>query len=301
MGRDPQPFVGTEALVAGRVNRYQLRTRYDALYRNVYVPKGAVVTPVTKAVAAWLWSRRAATVAGLSAAGLHGSLWIDSALPAELNRKGRDKVDGIVLHSDQLCDDETCSVRGIPVTTPARTAFDLGRGRDLTTAVIRLDALMCATGLTAVAVQELIDRHRGARGIVGLRRVVALSDSGAESPQETRTRLALIDGGLPRPRTQIEVFDRFGQFVARVDMGYDDWLVGVEFDGAQHWTDSARRAHDIDRLAELEALGWVIIRVSSDLLRYRPYTIVSRVRSALIARGWRGGPAERRAVARKTA
>ena len=34
------PFVGTEALAAGVVNRYQLATRYEALFRNVYVPKG---------------------------------------------------------------------------------------------------------------------------------------------------------------------------------------------------------------------------------------------------------------------
>ncbi|BBB43018.1 hypothetical protein D2E64_27315 [Mycobacteroides abscessus] len=32
--------------------------------------------------------------------------------------------------------------------------------------------------------------------------------------------------------------------------------VGVEFDGAQHWTDSAQCAKDIERYAELQSLGW---------------------------------------------
>ncbi|WP_052522850.1 hypothetical protein [Mycobacteroides abscessus] len=36
--------------------------------------------------------------------------------------------------------------------------------------------------------------------------------------------------------------------------------VGVEFDVAQHWTDSAQCAKDIERYAELQPLGWRIIR-----------------------------------------
>jgi very-short-patch-repair endonuclease len=59
-------------------------------------------------------------------------------------------------------------------------------------------------------------------------------------------------------------------------MGWRDWKVAVEFDGAQHWTDPAQRARDIDRIAEVQAFGWQIVRVSSDLLRYRPHTVVQR-------------------------
>jgi very-short-patch-repair endonuclease len=68
-------------------------------------------------------------------------------------------------------------------------------------------------------------------------------------------------------------------------MGWDDWMVGVEYDGAQHWTDPAIRDRDIDTQARLEALGWRIIRVSADMLRARPYTIVARTRAALRAAG----------------
>jgi hypothetical protein len=280
------PFIGTEALAAGVVNRHDLRTRYDAMHRNVYVPKGHALTPVDKAVAAWLWSGRRATVAGVSAAALHGSRWIDPRLPAELNRPSRDKTDGIILHSDTLWDDESCLVTGIPVTTPARTAFDLGRRRGLTTAVIRLDALMNATNLKAIEVETLCEHHQGARGLVQLREAIGLADGGAESPQETRTRLVLTHADLRPKRTQIDVFDDFGYFVSRIDMGWDDWKVGVEYDGIQHWTDPKVRTRDIDKRAELEALGWRIVRVSASMLRYRPGTIVGRTRTALQAAGW---------------
>lgn len=277
--------MGSEALAAGVVNRYQLATRYDAVFRNVYVPKGQVVRPVDKAMAAWLWSERRATAAGLSAAALHGALWIDAKLPAEINQPHRHKTNGIVLHSDKLADDEICIANGVPATTPARTAYDLGRRRGRTTAVIRIDALMQATDLKPADIQLLVDRHRGARGIVQLREAISLSDGGAESPQETRTRLVLTDAGLRPQRTQIDVFRRSGDHVGRIDMGWDDWLVGVEYDGKQHWTDPAVRTRDIDKQAEYEALGWRIIRVSGDILRYRPYVIVARTRAALRAAG----------------
>jgi very-short-patch-repair endonuclease len=278
------PFRGTEALAAKLVTPHQLRTEFESVHRNVYVPRGQPLTPVTRAVAAWLWSGRTATVAGLSAAALHRTAWIDAWLPAELNRQSRDKTHGIILHSDALWDDEACVRDGIEMTTPARTAFDLGRRKGLIGSVVRLDALVHATGLKVADVELLADRHRGARGLVQLRRALPMVDGGAESPYETKTRLVLIASGLPRPQTQIEVGD-WGAVLARIDMGWEEWMVGVEFDGAHHWTDPAQRTRDIDRLAELEARGWIIIRVSADLLRNRPEVVVARVRRALRAAG----------------
>ncbi|MGE2688709.1 endonuclease domain-containing protein [Mycolicibacterium pulveris] len=278
-----QPFVGTEAVAAGVITRYQLAMRYDALFRNVYVPKGQTVTPVDKAIGAWLWSARRATVAGLSAAALHGAKWIDGKLPAELNQASRHKTNGILLHSDTLHDDERCLRRGVPTTTAARTAFDLGR-RGGETAVIRLDALMQATGVKVAAVKAVAERHRGARGLVNLRDALELCDAGAESPQETRTRLVLTAAGLRPTHTQIEVFDEY-DFIARIDMGYPKWKVGVEYDGPQHWTDPSVRSRDIDRQAELEALRWRIIRVNAEMLRCRRSAIVTRTRAALRAAG----------------
>jgi hypothetical protein len=279
-----QPFIGTEAVAAGIVNRYQLATRFDALFRNVYVRRGKQVTPVDKAIGAWLWSGRRAVAAGLSAAALHGSKWIDAKLPAELNQPSRHKTNGIVLHSDALDEDEICLVQGVSVTTPARTAFDIGRRRGITTAVIRLDALMQATDLVPKEIGLLIDRHRGARGLVQLREAIDLSDTGAESPQETRTRLVLTSAGLRPSHTQIEVFNRY-DFVGRIDMGWPQWKVGVEYDGPQHWTDPDVRNRDIERQAELESLGWRIVRVNADMLRYRSWLIVARAVAALRAAG----------------
>ena len=93
-------------------------------------------------------------------------------------------------------------------------------------------------------------------------------------------RLLLVSGGIPKPETQIE----FRDLQIRVDMGWREWKVAVEYDGIQHWEDSRQRSWDIERLALLEAAGWIVIRVSAEMLR-RPQVIVDRVGCALISRG----------------
>jgi very-short-patch-repair endonuclease len=145
---------------------------------------------------------------------------------------------------------------------------------------MRLDALANATGLVSDDVLAVAAEHPRARGVVQLRKAVRLMDGGAESPQETRTRLLLMTAGFPRPQTQIIVVDQRGRFVARIDLGWRECKVGVEYDGPQHWTDSAQHARDIDRLAELQACGWRIVRASRDLLRYRPQVFLDRVHEA---------------------
>jgi very-short-patch-repair endonuclease len=277
-------FLGSEALAAGTLNRYQLRTQHDAVYRNVYKPRGMPLTPADKAIAAWLWSGRRGVAAGLSAAALHGSRWIDATEPAELNQASRSGPAEIHIRSDELWPDEVVLIRSIPATSPARTAFDLGRLKGITTAVIRVDALLQATHLKIVDVEALLLRHKGVRGTVDLRQVLRLADPGAESPQETRLRLVLTDAGLRPTHTQIDVFDH-GFFVGRLDMGWPQWKVGVQYDGFQHWTDPQQRTRDIDQDVAYRDLGWRIVRVGADLMKHRQASVIGRTLTALRAAG----------------
>lgn len=265
-----------------------MRALYEAVYPDVYAPGGIELTASQRARAAWLWSGRRGVVAGNSAAALLGTKWVGSALDAELVHNNRRPPARIIVHTDTLSPAEVLAIDGIAVTTPARTAFDIGRRTTARLqAVQRLDALANATDVKMTNVEAVIAEHSGARGLVRLRQVLPLVDGGAESPQETRTRLALMDAGLPRPETQIVVLDEYGDFVARIDMGYKSLRVGIEYDGPQHWTDAAQRDRDIDRYSALLDLGWTIIRVSSDLLRYREGTFIARVVAAMHAAGWR--------------
>ncbi len=288
MTEPPWPFVGSEALSAGAISERRMRRLYTPLYPNVYVPREVTVSARQRAHAAWLWSKRRGVVAGLSAAAVLGAKWVDTTEPAELIHDNRRSPAGLVVHTERVLPNELVTIGGMRVTGPARTAFDLGRlTGSRVPAVQRLDALSNATGLKHVDVEAVIAAHAGARGIPRLRRALPLMDGGAESPQETVARLALVDAGLPAPLTQVRVFDEYGQFVARLDMAYPDLLVGIEYDGPQHWTDPRVRQRDIDKQFVLTELGWLIIRVSRDLLHQRRATYVARVESALRSRGLR--------------
>ncbi|SPM28004.1 endonuclease domain-containing protein [Mycobacterium terramassiliense] len=279
------PFVGTHAIDAGTFTERELRRSCTRIDRNVYQRRDSGLTARDRAVAAWLWSGRKAVVAGNSAAALLGAEWVDPQAPAELISDRKRPPPLIVTRNESLFPGEVTAVNGVAVTAPARTAFDLGRRPGLARALVAVDALARATGLRVDEVQPLAEVHRGARGVRQLRQVLALVDAGAESPQETRTRLAIIAAGLPRPQTQIAVCNEWGAVLARIDMGWEQWRVGVEYDGAQHWTDPRIRANDIDRAAELERRGWRIIRVSADLLRNRPDVVIARIPAALAAAG----------------
>lgn len=289
MDESAWPFLGQEALAAKAIPERAMRALYEPVYPGVYVPCGIELNSRQRAEAAWLWSRRRGVVAGISAAALLGANWVSGALDAELVCSSRIPPAGLVVHRDILQPGEVTAVDGIAVTIPARTAFDIGRRtRSRLVRLQRLDALANATGVGISDVEAVIAAHPGARHLTRLRGMLPLVDGGAESPPESGTRLVLIDAGLPRPETQIRVYDECGGFVARIDMRYPEFKVGIEYDGSQHWTDPQQRQRDIDRHWALTALGWVIIRVSAELLRYRAATFVGRVEEALHAAGWAG-------------
>ena len=280
--------VATEALADGSLTRRDLRRRYTKVHRNVYVRGGVELTAADRGRAAWLWSGRRATLVGYSAAALLGSRWIPDDAPVEIVHSRRPPPNGIAVRSYELRDDEVRRVGDIACTTVARTAYDLGRRLPLESAVIRVDALLNATSTSATAVERVAQVHPGARGVRRLRRAMDFVDAGSESPQETRLRLLLVRSGLPRPVTQVPVLDDRGHVVRRVDVGWPEWLVGVEYDGEQHWTGPDAYANDIDRLEFLAARGWCIVRVSARQLRGERSRVVDRVRTALRERGCAG-------------
>lgn len=286
MSAVPWPFIGAEALAARAIAEREMRNRYEQLYPGVYVPRGSEPTARQRAESAWLWSGRRGVVAGQSAAALLGAKWVDGSQPAELIHHNRKPPPRLVVRTERLGSGESFDVGAMRVTTAARTAFDIGRHTvSRVRAVQRLDALANATGVTAADVEAAAAAHPGVRGLRRLRSVLLFVDGGAESPQESVARLALIDAGLPPPQTQFQVFGEYGEFIARLDMAYGDVKVGIEYDGPQHWTDPAVRQRDIDKQFELTALGWFVVRASRDLLRYRRPTYVARVENALRERG----------------
>jgi hypothetical protein len=109
---------------------------------------------------------------------------------------------GPVVRNDTLLPGDATLVGGLRVTTALRTAFDLGRRPPLVEAVVAVDALSRVFGFAPREVVPVGYDHLGARGCRQLPAVVALADPRAESPMETRIRLALHADGLVPPVLQ---------------------------------------------------------------------------------------------------
>jgi len=272
-----QPFIGSEALAAGTLSRHELRRFHTAVLPNVYQEKRVELTLLHRTQAAWLWSHRQAVVSGLSASALHGAKWIDDDATVELIWRNARAPHGIKTRADLILDGEFRHLAGVVATTPERTAFDLGRRGPLRQAVARLDALANATHFKIDDVARLASRHRHTRGLRQLEAALYLVDAGAQSPKETWLRLLLSDAGFPRPTTQIPVLGEDGYPRYFLDMGWQDIMLAVEYDGDQHRTDRLQYVKDVERLEYIQSAGWTHVRV---LAEHRGYDVVRRVRGA---------------------
>lgn len=258
-------------MAAGVMTRHQLRTRCRKILPGIHLDRAVEPTLYRRTKAAWLWSQRQGVIGGPAAAALLGAKWVDPGVEVDLYFPSTRPPAGVRTHHDRLLAAEYGTVRGMAVTTAARTAFDLARSdtsagtRDpLGPAVAAVDALMNATGIGVAAVELVADAHPGVRGLRQVEQVLRLVDAGAESPKESWLRLLVGRHGFPPVQTQLEVRDGYGIFVARLDMGWPDLLVAVEYDGDQHRTSRRQYVRDIRRREDLDRLGWVVVRVVAE-------------------------------------
>ena len=236
--RDAEPFLGSEALASGALSRHQLRTRHRAVFPDVYLRRDVEPSLEVRIAAAWVWSRRSATVVGAAAAAVHGARWIPDDVPVELVHANNRPPRGILTRRYALADGETQTIDGLPVTTPERTAFDIGRRGAVRSAVARLDALARATGFKADDVLRVAKSHPRSPGLRRLEAALELVDAGAQSPRESYLRLLLIDAGSRGRRPRYPCRGADGIPVAYLDLGWPEHMVAVEYDGDQHRTDS---------------------------------------------------------------
>ena len=273
------PFLGTAALVAGLLTRPQLRGRaWVRLFPDVYVHRDVELTHELRARAAALrWPD--AVVTGRSAAALWGVPLAGPAAPVEISRLPGThpvRVPGVRVRRTEVDGRHQCERAGVWATTREATAVDLAGRLPLPEAVAAVDQLVVA-GADLAEVRWLAGTSLGA-GCRRARRAVALADSLAESPQETRLRLLIRRSTLPAPVAQHVVRHR-GRFVARVDFAWPDRRVALEYDGLWH-RDPQQFGDDRDRLNRIQAAGWRVVFVTARDL-HRPEALLARIADAL--------------------
>jgi very-short-patch-repair endonuclease len=151
-------------------------------------------------------------------------------------------------------------VDGVRVTTPLRTALDLGCRLNRRDALAAIDALMRAHGLVRADLARCLPRFAGRRGVVQLRELVGLADPRAESSGESWTRLEILDRGLPSPEVQWWVVVG-GKPKYRLDLAYPHAKIAIEYNGEEFHSSDVDIAAFAERRDWLERHGWTVIVV----------------------------------------
>ena len=276
------PFLGSAAVAAGLLTPAQLRgPRFRRLFRGVYVERTVVVDHHTLCRAAALLLPPGTALSHRSAALLHNADVLARGQPVEVTAQtGPRSQAGLVVVRSPLGPGDLWCRRGLPVTSPLRTAFDLARGPNLVAAVVGVDALLLQRVVRPDALTAYVEEHTRWQGIGAARRAIVLARACVESPMETRLRLLAVLGGLPEPVVQFEVFDRAGRLVARLDLAYPERRIGLEYDGDHH-RDRDTFQRDAVRLNRLHLLGWTVLRFTADDVLRHPERTLTHIRAAL--------------------
>ncbi|HEX6955791.1 MAG TPA: hypothetical protein VF156_13025, partial [Agromyces sp.] len=265
------PFPVAEALELG-IPADRLRARdLDAAIHGARMPRGADLH--TRCRALLMVCRPDAVVCGPTAAMLHGipvphrfgeASPLHVAVPPEAAAVRRA---GVVGRRLRIPPTEVTVVRNVVVTRPSRTWCDLAAHLTVPELVAAADAMVRAGTADAQRLRAAVEAHPDFRRRRKLETALELADAASESPKESELRAIVVLAGLPRPEANVEIRDRDGRLVARVDLLFREYGEVLEYHGDHHRTDRQQWRRDRTREAELESLGYHVMEVAEADLR----------------------------------
>lgn len=203
-----------------------------------------------------------------SASVLHGlPVWEPMLGQVTVTRRSRahgSKGRHLHAHRAPLAPEEIVLLGGLPVTSLERTAIDLARVLPFKRAVAVLDAALHLKADKDLMADSLVAAH-GRRGVGTARRALAFADGRAESVGESVSRVVMAAEEVPVPLLQLNVYDEFGNWLARTDFGWKERGVLGEFDGKVKYTGTPEEVaaavmREKRREDRLRQLGWVVVR-----------------------------------------
>jgi len=268
-----KPFTTAQARELG-ISKKQLIAAVGSgevrrVLRGVYQRTDEPDTVENRAAAAALVLASGSVLRDRSAAWLHG---IDVFTYAEHGvvppletcvgrfRAPSDRL-GVDGGTRDLAPDDVMTIQGVRVTTPLRTALDLGCNLRRRDALAALDQFMRTHGLTREQLAQGALKFFRRRGVIQLRQLIPHANERSESPRESWTRLEIVDAGLPCPELQFWI-EIDGMPTYRIDLAYPCLRVAVEYDGDEfHLRTEEQKRHDAERREWLRQNGWSVIVV----------------------------------------
>ena len=237
------------------------------IHRGVYAVGHPRLTREGRWMAAVLAGGPTAVLSHQSA-GIHWAVLRPSPLMPQITTATRGRArPGISVHYSQLRRDEVTAHNGIPVTTVARTLLDLAAVLDRHRLERALAEAEHRRYADSPSLAELIERHRGRRGLATLRAVLSSGHARrgrTRSPLEDRF-LRFVDGhGLERPDLNAPL--SLGEGFVEVDCLWRPQRVALELDGRDSHLRRRRWEADRRRDRQLLAAGWKPVRVTSEQL-----------------------------------
>lgn len=266
-----RPFTTLDAVGAG-VSERVLRSLLDLgllrrVLRGVYVAPQAPDDLLLRARALSLVVPDAAVVTDWTACWLHvgvlppgGHLEVPPVSIFRFPGKGRLRNTLCASGERAFTARDLTALEGLTVTTPLRTALDLGRLASRDWAMAGLDALLRLADFSREELLADVERYRRQRGVVQLRDLAPRADPRAESPGESVLRLRWTDlPSLPPPVPQVPVADETGRVLYWIDLGVEELRFGAEYDGEEFHSSDEDREHDRDRRGDLRRrFDWLI-------------------------------------------
>lgn len=222
----------------------------------------------------WVSHHTAARLWGIPVAGRRPDIELTRPVELSAGRSG-----ALVHRSTHLPSHHLTSKGGIPVTTPARTLFDLARttpDRAYDRAVEgALRHELCTVGALHQVVAEL-----GGRGRPGTRRARAALEARDEGYVPTASELEAVGRavlhGIPGLDWHVVKADRQG-FIGEVDIVMESARTIFELDGRRFHDLRSVAVHDVARDRRLLDLGYVVRRLTWFDLTRRPEVIRAEV------------------------
>lgn len=236
-------------------------------------------------------------LAGPSAADAFGvPVWDlgDDVHVARLDGRADRRQAARVPHCSTLLVEDLTFRRGLPVTSGTKTALDVVTLTDTEHALVVMDGLLRAGETT---IEHLERRGRSMSHdphSLNLPIVLSRADGRHESAGESRSDWLMWRHRIPQPIPQLEIRDRWGGVVARVDFAWPELGVFLEFDGKVKYQRYRRPGESVTdavlrekRREELVCglTGWRCLRIVwADL--HRPERTAARIRATLRGETW---------------
>jgi hypothetical protein len=247
--------------------RWKLSTgEWERFRCGVYRFRAAPATWSQLAMAALLQAGEGAALSHQTAAFLHDLDGFKKERPRLLHLTapiGRGlKTQSVRFHRTREASLPTEVVRGLRVTSLARTLVDLARVLKPGPLEVALDAARRIRPGFPEELEAYLATLRARHGrLITLKALVKERESALDSAQEVELLQEVLKRGLPKPTAGFSVF-HLNKFVAKLDLAWVEQKVGLHFDSYLHHQSRQNFDKDAKQRAQLVAAGWTTIVVT---------------------------------------